>query len=50
MGNKNTKNKEDKNLPKSGSLKDYAYGCILGAFIADSCGSFNEFNLKIADE
>ena len=27
-----------------------AYGCILGAFIADACGSFLEFSRSVADE
>lgn len=26
-----------------GTFEDYAFGCILGAFTGDSCGSFNEF-------
>ena len=26
-----------------GSLEDYAYGCILGAYTGDACGSYNEF-------
>ena len=26
-----------------GSLEDYAYGSIIGAFTGDACGSFNEF-------
>ena len=32
------------------SFKDRAYGCVLGAFIGDACGSFLEFNDHIADE
>ena len=31
-------------------MEDWCLGCILGAFIGDSCGSYNEFNLEIADE
>lgn len=26
------------------TFDDRAYGCVLGAFVADSCGSYNEFN------
>jgi hypothetical protein len=26
-----------------GSLEDYAYGSIIGAFTGDACGSYNEF-------
>jgi ADP-ribosyl-[dinitrogen reductase] hydrolase len=29
------------------SFEDRAYGCILGAFIADSCGSYLEFSNEI---
>ena len=29
---------------------DRAFGCILGAFIGDSCGSFNEFNNNILSD
>jgi hypothetical protein len=33
------------------NFEDRAFGCILGAFIGDSCGSFNEFNnIIISDE
>ena len=28
---------------KNQSLKDCAFGCILGAFVGDSCGSHLEF-------
>jgi ADP-ribosylglycohydrolase len=31
------------------SFEDRAHGCILGAFIGDSCGSYNEFCTKIRD-
>jgi hypothetical protein len=31
-------------------LTDYAFGSILGAFIADSCGSYYEFQHEPADE
>jgi ADP-ribosylglycohydrolase len=31
-------------------LEDRCFGCILGAFIGDACGSFNEFNTQIANE
>ena len=26
------------------------FGSVIGAFIADSCGSFNEFNRKFSSE
>ena len=26
------------------TFNDRAFGCIVGAFIGDACGSFNEFN------
>ena len=26
------------------SFEDLAFGCILGCFVGDSCGSYNEFN------
>jgi hypothetical protein len=29
---------------KKGSFEDKAYGCILGAFIGDACGSYVEFS------
>ena len=29
---------------KLGSFEDNAYGCILGAFIGDACGSYVEFS------
>ena len=29
------------------SFNDRAFGAILGAFIGDSCGSFNEFNKNV---
>ena len=32
------------------SFDDRAFGCILGAFAADSCGSFNEFSVSIESE
>ena len=32
------------------TFEDRAYGCILGAFIADACGAFYEFNYAIATE
>ena len=31
-------------------FEDRAFGCILGAFIGDSCGSFNEFNNNILSD
>ena len=30
-----------------GSLRDSVFGCILGAFAGDSCGSFGEFSLEL---
>ena len=30
------------------SFEDRAYGAILGAFAADSCGSFREFSGNVA--
>ena len=35
---------------ESGSFQDRAYGSILGAFIADSCGYFLEFETDIISE
>jgi hypothetical protein len=32
------------------SSRDRAFGCILGAFVSDSCGSYNEFSTKVASE
>lgn len=29
------------------SFEDRAYGCILGAFIGDSCGSYHEFSEEV---
>jgi len=36
----------DKDLKK---FNDLAMGCIMGAYSADACGSYNEFNRKIAN-
>ena len=36
-------------IPKD-TFKDRAFGCILGAFTADSCGSFREFSEMATDE
>jgi ADP-ribosylglycohydrolase len=33
-----------------GTFDDHAFGCIFGAFIGDSCGSANEFNMNIESE
>jgi hypothetical protein len=35
---------------KPDSYKDRAFGCILGAFIGDSCGSFLEFEVQAITE
>lgn len=32
------------------SFRDRAFGCILGAFLSDSCGSYNEFSTVVASE
>ena len=32
------------------SFEDRAYGCIMGAFIADAMGSYLEFNTQYASE
>ena len=32
------------------SFEDRAYGCIIGAFVGDSCGSFMEFYQDIPSE
>ena len=31
------------------TFSDRAHGCIMGAFIGDACGSYNEFNYDITD-
>ena len=36
-------NKNDLEAIVKDSFNDRAFGCILGAFAADACGSFNEF-------
>ena len=35
---------------EKGSLEDYAYGSIIGAFTGDACGSYNEFCNYIQDD
>jgi len=35
---------------KPKSFEDRAFGCILGAFAADSCGSYLKFSLTLAEE
>ena len=35
---------------KDNTFRNHAYGCILGAFIGDSCGSYNEFNENICSK
>ena len=35
---------------QDGSMEDYAYGCIIGAFCGDTCGSFLQFSKTIVDE
>ena len=32
------------------TFEDRAFGCIVGAFVGDSCGSFNEFNPTVATD
>ena len=32
------------------SEKDKAFGCVLGAFIGDACGSFVEFSPKMIED
>ena len=32
------------------SFEDRAFGCILGAFAADACGSYLEFEREVASE
>jgi len=32
------------------TFEDRAFGCILGAFIADAAGSFREFQTNVASE
>ena len=44
---KTTKSGADRVEPKT--FEDRAYGCIIGAFIGDSCGSYLEFERKIID-
>jgi len=38
------------NRIKPNTFEDRAFGCIVGAFVGDSCGSFNEFNPRIAED
>lgn len=40
-------NDEILNEIKAHSFNDRAFGCVIGAFIADACGSYNEFNPAI---
>ena len=35
---------------KPDTFEDRAFGCIVGAFVGDSCGSFNEFNPVVASD
>ena len=36
---------------KANSFEDRAYGCLLGVYVADSCGSLYEFSTKhLTDE
>lgn len=50
MDNVSSLNNRILNSIYPGSFADKAFGCILGAFVSDSCGSYNEFNTKIASE
>ena len=43
-------NKEILSSIKTNSFGDKAFGCVLGAFTADACGSFLEFNRKVATD
>jgi hypothetical protein len=39
------------NKIKDNNFEERAFGCILGAFVADACGSFHEFkNYVLSDE
>ena len=35
---------------KADTFEDRAFGCILGAFVADSCGSHQEFIEEVVDD
>ncbi len=35
---------------KGNSFEDRAYGCIIGAFAGDACGSYLEFSREIISE
>lgn len=41
-------NREILSKIKPCTLEDKAFGCILGAFVGDSCGSYNEFARELA--
>ena len=43
-------NEEAYNAIETDKFTERAYGCILGAFIGDACGSYNEFNRFILSE
>lgn len=48
MGNKNTMENIDENWAilkslQADTFEEKAFGCILGAFVGDSCGSLHEF-------
>ena len=45
--NNEIENKKILSEAMKNEFEDRAFGCILGAFIGDSCGSFNEFNNNI---
>ena len=47
---KSDPNIEILNRIQKNTFEDRAFGCIVGAFVGDSCGSFNEFNPRLADE
>ena len=32
------------------SFEDRAFGCIIGAFAGDACGSYNEFNQRVESD
>lgn len=45
-----TENQRILNSIRPDTFRDRAFGCILGAFLSDSCGSYNEFSTEIATE
>jgi ADP-ribosylglycohydrolase len=35
---------------KENSFEERAFGCIVGAFVGDACGSMNEFTTQLRGE